>query len=287
MPAGGSSKSGGFSHLPEKGDKVWVRFLDGEPEKPIWEWAVQSDNDHSNLKLNEYTNNAPDRAIWTRYGHSIELKTDSLVMTTKEGYQLLLQESTSESGGQASIQTPKGQRMTLNDLNGTAVIQSLETGVMSAKTVILNAATSVLMRASERLTMMVGSTMISVEASSTVISTASGATFIIDESGNVSLNSAGGSSLALEATKAHIGSAGGTGVVCEATKLSMNAPQFVMNSAAIALGTQAQYQVMMLTPAMLEWITAHTHYNGKDGEPTGTPIGAPPLDTGSLTTRTI
>ena len=45
MAAGGSANSGGFSQLPEKGDHVWVRFLDGEPEKPVWEWGMQTMDD--------------------------------------------------------------------------------------------------------------------------------------------------------------------------------------------------------------------------------------------------
>jgi hypothetical protein len=54
MPAGGSPASGGFSHLPDVGDHVWVRFLDGEPEKPIWEWGMQTINDAKGLKLHQY-----------------------------------------------------------------------------------------------------------------------------------------------------------------------------------------------------------------------------------------
>src|SRR3546814_1473831 len=50
MPAGGSSNSGGFSHLPEPGDHVWVRFLDGQPEKPIREWGMQTITDAKDRK---------------------------------------------------------------------------------------------------------------------------------------------------------------------------------------------------------------------------------------------
>ena len=35
LPAGGSPDSGAIQWLPEPGDHVYVRFLDGEPEKPI------------------------------------------------------------------------------------------------------------------------------------------------------------------------------------------------------------------------------------------------------------
>src|SRR3546814_4627799 len=40
--------------LPEPGDHVWVRFLDGQPEKPIWEWGMQTITDAKNLNLHHY-----------------------------------------------------------------------------------------------------------------------------------------------------------------------------------------------------------------------------------------
>jgi hypothetical protein len=292
MPAGGSSASGGISMLPVPGDQVMVQFLDGEPEKPVWTWLMQTQSQAKVLKLHHYGTNsagevtAPDRAILSRYGHSLELRAEGAVLTTKEGSQLLLQDSTSASGGKAAIQTPKGQQITLDDLGQVIKILGLDAVALSAITLILNAATSIMARASERFTLMAGPCLIVIEEGSIIVTTGNGASIVVDTDGNIAVTSADGASLSLD-TKAQLGSPLGTGIVAENGKFSINAPQLIVNTASAAIGTAAKYPVMMLTPAMLTWILSHTHTNGNNGSPTGAPIGAPPLNTESLTLYTI
>lgn len=132
MPAGGSALSGGFSQLPEPGDKVWVRFLDGEPEKPIWEWGMQSVDDADHLKLHRYGTGipvgAPDRTIWTRYSHAIEINEGSLIVTTSQGYRLVVTDA-SEAGaqdGEIMLTTQKGNLLWLSDVDDTLKISVVE-----------------------------------------------------------------------------------------------------------------------------------------------------------------
>lgn len=133
MPAGGSARSGGFSQLPETGDKVWVRFLDGEPEKPVWEWGMQSYTDAETLKLHSYKTGtdgsvgAPDRTAWTRYSHAIELNEGGIIATTSGGYRVLLNDSTDPFtfDGSIKLSTALGNMLEIDDLLSTCTLNIL------------------------------------------------------------------------------------------------------------------------------------------------------------------
>jgi hypothetical protein len=296
MPAGGSSASGGFSQLPAVGDSVWVRFLDGEPEKPIWEWGMQTQDQSKALKLHEYAatqdsgqsvTGLPDRAIITRYGHSLEIKENTVTLTTKEGYQVVLGGSGSDSGGSVALQTPSGQSISLNDTGQSVVSQALDANVVSGKTVILNGAESILAKTS-RFTLAVGTSLITLQDETVTINTATGAAILIDDQGNISVNSGDGSTISLEDGKVQLGTADGSGIVIELGQISVNALQFVLNTTSCALGTEATFPVVMMTAEMLAFLLTHTHTNGNNGSPTGPPIGFQTLGTtaASKTTRT-
>jgi Type VI secretion system/phage-baseplate injector OB domain len=276
LPAGGTPDSGGFSQLPEPGDPVWVRFLDGEPEKPIWEWGMQTNSDAEALLLHQYGAGTPvgppDRAIWTRYSHAIEFKAAQLTTTTDEGQQLLLQTSESTNGSMVSLQTPSGQSLTLNDETLNVVLQALEAAVVSASTVILNAPTSTLIK-TERFTVMVGTSILTMQGDTITITTAAGASIICDADGNIAIGSAGGSALSLENTLVQLAEPTGTGVVFEEGKGSVNTPQLSINATAIVVNTPTG--PIHLLPLLMEWLATHTHSNGNEGEPTGPPITSP------------
>ena len=97
LPAGGSDKSGAIQWLPETGDHVFVRFLDGEPEKPLWEWGGQ---DVGQAKEFPYWSrspggygtdgSAPTTALLTRYRHSLEFSPDYLMLRTSSGWKIRL-----------------------------------------------------------------------------------------------------------------------------------------------------------------------------------------------------
>lgn len=276
MPAGGSPNSGGFSQLPEPGDPVWVRFLDGEPEKPIWEWGMQTVTNAATLTLHEYGAGTPvgkpDRALWTRYGNSIEIKESQVVVTTSEGQQLLLAKSDSTLGSCAILQTPEGQSITLNDTTEIATLQGLQAAVISAASVFLNAPTSALIK-TERFTLMCGTSMVAINGNTITVTTSTGAAILCDANGNISLSSAKGSCLSLENTKVQLGEPTGTGFVLESGKMSANSPQLTINAAAITVDTPDG--PIHVLPLLMEWLATHTHSNGNEGSPTGPPIISP------------
>lgn len=286
LPAGGSNASGGFSMLPEVNDQVAVQFLDGEPEKPTWQWLMQSQPQAKELKLHQYTakkENNQDvagtaaRAVWTRYGHSVEIRPEHVVVTTKEGQQIVLQTSESSSGGSAALQTPKGQSLRLSDVSETALLQALEGAVISGKKVIINAPTSVMLKTG-RYTLMVGSTLIAVQGSTITLVTGTGASIVVDAEGNVALTSASGAAVSLEDSKIQVGTPDGTGLVLENGKVSVNAKQMVINTTSMAIGTAQGSPVILMTSQALTWFLAHTHSNGNNGSPTGPPILTFPSD---------
>lgn len=101
LPAGGSSQSGAIQWLPEVGDHVFVRFLDGEPEKPVWEWAGQDRRqatEYPYLRRQpggyQEDGSAPRSALLTRYDHLVDIQEDTVTIRTKSGYKLRFTDST-------------------------------------------------------------------------------------------------------------------------------------------------------------------------------------------------
>lgn len=115
LPAGGSAASGGISWLPEPGDQVYVQFLDGEPEKPVWFWGNQNKSQKTKLKLHQYEKKKVARAGLTRYGHTIEFNSSSIIATSKSGYAVILEEGSSPSQGKITLMTPQGQIVEMSD----------------------------------------------------------------------------------------------------------------------------------------------------------------------------
>lgn len=118
IPAGGTPNSGGFSWIPSPGDRVWVRFLDGEPEKPVWEWGTQDLDQQKSFVLHQYDNKgAPKkRGALTRYGHTIEFNPLSLILASKNGYSFVIQDSnTGQYDGALRISTATGSFVEIGD----------------------------------------------------------------------------------------------------------------------------------------------------------------------------
>lgn len=292
LPAGGSNASGGLSMLPAVGDQVAVQFLDGEPEKPVWQWLAQTQGQAKKLQLHQYQATAqgaagdPARAVLTRYGHSLEVRPESVTLTTAEGQQVLLSASTAAAGGAAALQTPKGQSVTVSDLRESVIIQALQALVLSGAKVILNAPTSTLVKTS-RLTVMAGTSIITIQGNTILVTTQSGASVVIDDTGNIAISSAGGASLSVENNKIQLGEPTGTGLVLEKGKISINGTQIVINTAAFAVGTNSGFPVALITPEFLAWIIGHTHTSSDPGSPTGPPIPTlTQLDVASKTMQT-
>jgi hypothetical protein len=115
LPAGGSAASGGISWLPEPGDQVYVQFLDGEPEKPVWFWGNQNKFQKDKLKLHQYEQKKVVRAGLTRYGHTIEFNSSSIIATSQSGYAVILEEGLAPAQGKITLMTPQGQIIEMSD----------------------------------------------------------------------------------------------------------------------------------------------------------------------------
>ncbi len=117
LPAGGSPASGGMDWLPEAGDQVCVQFLDGEPEKPVWSWLMQTQTQAQQFNLHLYDENTggkPKRGALTRYGHTLEWNAGSLTLSTSKGYQVFLLDGDALDG-QIMLRTPAGQLFKIDD----------------------------------------------------------------------------------------------------------------------------------------------------------------------------
>jgi hypothetical protein len=129
MPSGLSQASGGADWLPEIGDQVLVQFLDGEPEKPVWQWFMQTLDAVEDFPLHAYETGKsgsvgkPKRGAWVRYGHTVEWNSEGLIMTTSKGYRLLLTDASSAGkDGDISITTQAGQLFEFDDSTGDSTL---------------------------------------------------------------------------------------------------------------------------------------------------------------------
>lgn len=119
LPAGGSPDSGGLNWLPAAGDQVFVRFLDGQPEKPIWEWASQTSNQRTHFGFRRYEGRNPKpEVLLTRFGHAIEMSPEAIVTTTRSGYSVLLQDGMALDG-LVELRTGRGNFLRFEDLVNT------------------------------------------------------------------------------------------------------------------------------------------------------------------------
>jgi len=132
LPAGQSQQSGGMDWLPEPGDQVAVQFLDGEPEKPVWAWFMQTTTANEDFPLHQYeavgpSQGKPKRSALTRYGHTVEWTSGSIVLTTSKGYRLFALDATSAgSDGYLQLITQSGQFLELNDETQGGLLNILE-----------------------------------------------------------------------------------------------------------------------------------------------------------------
>lgn len=249
LPAGGSSASGGFSQLPTIGDKVWVRFLDGEPEKPIWEWGMQSIDDRDNLKLHNYDTGTPvgppNRAFWTRYSHAVEINEGSIIVTTSQGYRMVLLDASDAASqdGKITITTQLGNMIELDDLDSTIKVTVLEDLYFTVMNDVIGTSSSFTWTTTDGDCSLTAGGGFSLSTIDNVdITTVSD--FTLDALGNISLTTIG--DITAGFTKLQLGLAAVEPVV---------------------LGTQ----LATLLQALLLWLDTHTHTSATPGSPTSPP----------------
>lgn len=250
MPAGGSAQSGGFSQIPSPGDKVWVRFLDGEPEKPIWEWGMQSTDDRDNLKLHRYAIGtpvgSPDRTIWTRYSHAIEINEGSIILTTSQGYRLVATDAADAASqdGNLVLTTLKGNMIQLDDLDDTIKVIVLEDLYFTVGSAVLGTSDSFSwITMSQDFDIKSGRAFNLTTVDGIDMTTAADTT--IDSLGNTRFTTTG---------------------------------DFVMGFATLRLGLAAIQPAVLGTllttflDALILWLDTHTHTSATPGSPTSPPI---------------
>ncbi len=129
LPAGETSGSGGGSWIPNVGDRVFVRFLDGEPEKPVWEWGSQQKPDLDVEEKDRFvkdfyeTQNGSStpkaQSGFTKYGHVWWFHPTDITFSTQKGYSIVATDASSIAlDGRIDIRTPLGNSIAVTDETG-------------------------------------------------------------------------------------------------------------------------------------------------------------------------
>lgn len=264
VPAGGSPASGGFSMLPEPGDHVWVRFLDGEPEKPIWEWGMQTQGDAKKLKLHSYDSRGgqvgkPDATRWTRYGHLFEIIDGAITVTTSKGYRMfILDGEDAENNGHIKLSTAKGNYLELNDSDDTATISVNEDLYLNVLDEINASCRTLNLTATEDVVGDVGGKIDLTATGDIDLKTA--ARLLVDTLDGIQITAAADFDLAVSSD-----------IRLTAINTTLAFSTLKLGAAAtepFVLGTQ----LTAFLTTLLVWLDSHTHSNGNFGSPTGPPI---------------
>lgn len=260
LPAGGSSASGGCSWLPEPGDQVMVQFLDGEPEKPVWSWSMQTLHQAETLKLHQYETGPsgsvgkPKRAAWMRYGHTIEWNTDGLILTTAHGYRMLLTDSDAREG-QVLLSSAAGQYLSFDDDTSSVTLNVLDDfyALIGQE---LN-----ITCADMRLDVTTGSVKATIGEDVTLDT---GRDFDVTALGSASLTAV--DDIVIETSAAvNLTSKADTTLKFTSLFLGLEADEpFVLG-----------LQLTTFLESLLTWLSTHTHITATEGSPTSPPIVPP------------
>lgn len=266
LPAGGTARSGGFSHLPRVGDHVWIRFLDGEPEKPIWEWGSQDQSQIVDLPLNTYdpqSGEPVDRSFWTRFSHSIEISPDSVVVATNTGYAMQFAAGEQNAmDGFILLQTPRGHQIDINDESQALTINCVEDFYLNVPDEIVILSLSTELNTVEELTVVVG-TDFSLTASAN-----------IDLSATLALNISADAAMTIAAQQTLDVTANAGMTLATDAVMTLNFQSLFLNAGATEPFVKGTQMVAFLNSLLL-YLTTHTHGNGNNGSPTSPPIIPP------------
>jgi len=279
MPAGGSARSGGFTQIPEVGDKVWVRFLDGEPEKPIWEWGMQSYADSKSLPLHSYKTGtdgsvgAPDRTAWTRYQHAIEMNAGGIIETTSGGYRLLLNDSATPTSfdGSIKLSTALGNMLEIDDFLSTCTLNILEDVNFQIGTSFLATSFDHTWNTTSDYSLNVGRDLAATAANNIDFSCVSD--FTIDALAGITLNA--GTTLSFVAGTDLTVSSTGLTHLTSTGPMTLDFPTLSLGTGSVEPFVLGNQMVEWMT-TMLIWATSHFHTAPSSGGPT-TPPTVPPV----------
>lgn len=278
LPAGGTSKSGGMDWLPDVGDQVWVTFLDGEAEKPLWEWATQSRPQARSFQLHQYDKNGkPFRAALTKFGHTVEINETSVILTTAKGNVILLDDGVDGM----ILRANQDLLISVQDIN--AIISALQ--VSAADNINFETQKGFTVKATDmaisldedliqfvgRYSLFVGAVLFTIIDGTVTLADAAGSTMILDGNGNIALSTGSGTYVSLTPTTATISTPDQSSVVIGELGVQVSAQNVMINGGNIALGALARTPVV-LTDLLVAAFNTHVHSNGNNGSPTGVPI---------------
>jgi hypothetical protein len=122
FPAGGTDKSGAQVWFPNSGDHVFIMFLDGEPEKPVWFWGNQDTNQNAAYNTSAILGSTwpPPGTTLTRFGHNLTIEPTQMRVVTKGGFELILD----DANNLIKLFTPGGNYLLLDDQANTATLNA-------------------------------------------------------------------------------------------------------------------------------------------------------------------
>ena len=282
LPSGGSNASGGMDFLPEPGDQVWVCFLDGEPEKPIWEWSGQSRKQAKVLKLHPVgPDGKPVRAAITRYGHVVELNKSSIILATNGKNVFVLDDDS--DGAIISLNRDLSvschdSTWLVNDLtlnaSGNIDFESERAVSVNSNDLAASVAEDAILNIGKSFTLFVGSefgtSTINAHLGQITLTSAGGAVITADSTGNVAISTPGEQTLNMNVGGSiELKSKDGTAVSITDGNVSVSAENVMINGGNIALGKEATSTVVLTD---LLTLLFNTHSHPSDVGPTGPPI---------------
>lgn len=253
LPSGGSPQSGGMDWLPEVGDQVFVSFLDGEPEKPVWSWGNQSKSQAESFGFNTYEDGRPIRGALTRYGHTLEFNNGGVLLTTGKGYSIILSDGSSGAqDGSVSLATPKANFFSITDeddsgiifLNHDLYLQIADQFYAKSESIVFETTTG-------------------------DFNLNAGLDITMQAARNIDVQSEGTTNIEAALTAVIKGT---VGLTLETEGVLQH------NFGTMRLGTGANQPLVLgslfvtLINSLIVYIDAHTHGNGNNGSPTSPPI---------------
>lgn len=286
LPAG---SGGGISWPPEVGDNVWVTFLDGEPEKPVWRYGMQDTSQAKLYPLHSYDKDSvPNCGTLQRYGHRFELNKDAAVLHTKGRLSLAfndtIRSTALDAGDELHVCATR-----LTRLNTTVLAISIANGVISVDNELA-------ITANGAVTILSTGCTHRISDGAVLISDQAGSSLGLDGLGNAMLLASNGSGLLIGNEAGSLTLSSGVQLSALGPVAALSALELAVNAGAINLGLGAvdpivtTYRLILYLTELCALYAAHVHPlpdGGTTGPPTVLLVPPLPIQIGSLTTTAV